>query len=170
MDLNEAEKSFDYYANLLKMQCALLSRASEMEVTAASTEMAPRASEASNKVLADLEESRRNSLVLSLVVQEEMDKEVPPCVIELAKVMAAANRLAQVSQQADLLIAEQKKKQAQKTEPQQPSAMARTIRELRQKYDRNGSRKVVTRTWRQCAWQDSRCARLDLQAGHRRYA
>ena len=55
MDLNEAEKSFDYFANLLKMQCALLSRASEMEVTAASTEMALRASEVRNKVLAELE-------------------------------------------------------------------------------------------------------------------
>ena len=75
MDLNEAEKSFDYYANLLKMQCALLSRASEMEVTAASTEMALRASEVRNKLLADLEESRKNSLILSILVCEEMAKE-----------------------------------------------------------------------------------------------
>ena len=29
------------------------------------------------------------------------------------------------------------------------------------------ARKVATRTWRQSAWQDSRCARLDLQAEHR---
>ena len=75
MDLNEAEKSFDYYANLLKMQCALLSRAPEMEVTAASTEMALRASEVRNKLLADLEKSRKNSLILSILVCEEMAKE-----------------------------------------------------------------------------------------------
>ena len=55
MDLNEAENPFDYFANLLKTQCTLLSRASEMEVTAASTEMALRASEFINKLLADLE-------------------------------------------------------------------------------------------------------------------
>jgi hypothetical protein len=134
MDLKEAEKSLDYFANLLKMRCTLLSRTSDMEVTAAPTEMALRVSEVKNKVLADLEESRRNSLVLSIVVQEEIAKEVQPCVMELAKVMAAANRLTQVSQQADLLIAEQKKKQAQKTEPQQPSALSIAIRELRRKW------------------------------------
>ena len=50
--------------------------------------------------------------------------------MELAKVIAASNRLTQVSQQADLLIAEQKKKQAQKTEPQQPSALSMAIREI----------------------------------------
>ena len=115
------------------MRCALL-RASDMEVTAASTEMALQVSEVQIKYSLIWKNSRRNSLVLSLVVQEEMAKEVQPCVMELAKVMAAANRLTQVSQQADLLIAEQKKKQAQKTEPQQPSALSMAIRELRRKW------------------------------------
>ena len=56
--------------------------------------------------------------------------------------IAASDRLTQVSQQAGLLIEEQKKKQAQKTEPKQPSALSRAIREALQKHDRRGM--VVT--------------------------
>jgi len=143
MDLNEAEKSFDYFADLLKMQCTKLTVASDMEVKAASTQMAAQASETRNQVLASLEESCKNSQILSIIVLKEMTKQAEQliCVpLELAKVTAALNRLKQASHQAHLLIEEQEKRQAQKTEPKQPSETAMAIRRfLEKEHTRNRS-------------------------------
>ena len=122
MDLNEAEKSFDYFTDLLKMHCAQLTVALDMEAKAASTEMAAQATEVRNQALASLQESYKNAQILSILVCQEMGKQAARLVcvpLELANVSAASNRLVQASQQANSLIEEQEKKRAQKTEPKE---------------------------------------------------
>ncbi len=90
MDLNEAEKSFDYFTDLLKMQCAQMTLALDMEAKAASTEMAAQATEVRNQALASLQELYKNAQILSILVCEEMGKQAARLVcvpLELAKVM-----------------------------------------------------------------------------------
>jgi hypothetical protein len=139
MDLNEAEKSFDYFADLLKMQCSQLTLASDMAAKAASTEMAVQARENRNQALASLQESHKNSLIFSIVVRKEMGKQAARLVcvpLELAKVIAASNRLVQASQEAHLLIEAQREKHAQESKPAQPSETVKAISAFLEKHER----------------------------------
>jgi hypothetical protein len=142
VNLSEAEKSFDYFANLLKMQSSLLSLAVDWEAKSASTEMAPQAREGRNQALIDLKETRKNSLVLSILVGKAMAKEAERLVsvpMELAKVIRASTRLAQAGQQADFLIEQQEKKLAEDSKPEQESPTAMAIRKYLEKHDRGQS-------------------------------
>ena len=108
MNLHEAEKSFDYFAERLKVQCAQLTHAAETAAAAAaSTELAERARETKDLALANLKDSLRNSLALSIVIHEALTKEADQSVrnpMQLAKVITASTRLEQAALQARALV------------------------------------------------------------------
>src|SRR5690242_19346271 len=107
MNLTEAEKSYDYFAELLKTQSGLLGIAIDSEAKSAATEMAVQAIECRKQLLIDLKETRKNSLIIEILIRNEMTREAARLVFapaELAKVNSASARLEQAAQQADLLI------------------------------------------------------------------
>jgi hypothetical protein len=127
MDLSEAEKSLEHFAELLKVECALLSL---IVVEDASTEAASRARELRKQALINLRESRKNSLVISILVSKAIAERAEQLIWvpeKLAKVLTASNRLAQASHEAHRLIEEQEKNMIQKSEPKQPSATSIAI-------------------------------------------
>ncbi len=135
MNLVEVEKSYDYFADLLRIRSSLLSSAIDFEAKSASTEMAPQARECRDQLLIDLKETRKNSLIISILVHEEMTKEAERLVrvpTELAKVIRASTRLEQAAQQADLLIEQQEKKQAENLQPKESATFAAIKRFLEQ--------------------------------------
>ena len=107
LNLREAEKSLTFFTELLKSQCRFLALAVSMEAGTTDEEYAPIAKETKGKALSAVEKTYRESLALSIRIQEALVKKIQNAIrtpAELAAVMTASNRLTEVAQEAQVLI------------------------------------------------------------------
>lgn len=127
MDLQEAIKSCDFYTRLLDLTCSRYRFV--LGLDEASKQFEPQSTDL-NQVITDLELSHRESLVLSILLSEEMAKEAAHLVCkpgELAELLEAKNRMSSASQKAGALLEEHQQKEAAKNAPPQKSATAAAI-------------------------------------------
>jgi hypothetical protein len=138
MNLGEAEKSFDYFTDLLQVQSTMLTVAADLEAKSASPEMAPQARETRVQALLNLEVTQKNSLIIGIIVHKEMTRHAELLIsmpMELAKVTAASTRMRQAERKAQSLIEQQEKKQAEDLAPK-VSATSKAISEFLEKHER----------------------------------
>jgi len=130
--LGEAEKSLNYFADLLNTRSALLRTAVALEARAGTVGMASQVTEDRQQLFTKLQESYKDAQILNILVTKEMGKQAARLVcvpIETAKVHTALKRLWQEQEQVRLLLEEQERILAQKSEPKE-NATASAIRKF----------------------------------------
>jgi hypothetical protein len=136
MNLREAEKSLNYFADLLNMRSALLRSAVALEARAGSVVMASQATEDRQQLFTQLQESYKDAQILSILLYKEMGKQAERLFCapkETAKVLTALKRVREAEEQARPLLDEQERILAQKSELEQESATSRAIRKFRER-------------------------------------
>ena len=138
IDLREARKSFDFYSNLLDLQCGLYG---VMGASAIVEQLAAEASNSRDEVVAELTRRQHDALVLSVLFSEQMQKQAPDLLLrlgELTEALQAQNRMVAAANKATAVIQEHKKALAEKNQRPEESATNRGVRKFMERMRQRG--------------------------------
>jgi hypothetical protein len=153
MDLEEARVALDYYAALLDLQCKRYNfAASLVEAEQNANQPESRAVGIRDQAVADLRRAERETLVLSILIEEAIAGETKRLVHrpqELARLLEARNRKTAALDSASNLLREHDQNEAEKErerkELEEPNQLALDIEEFRRKIGLVGDPNAASR-------------------------